>query len=155
MIRFIFLPYFKLVYTMQDGIHAQNGQLPKVSDEAEEITSMQSMKNNLEKSCQVLREKHMIPYENRSWSPLTADLPARVMISEDFKLIGCKLLKVGSTNIRRLLYTLDNLNTLNDTNESDKIESRNWHIDIRLLKGKRLSELRHKLKKHTKNSHHV
>ena len=137
---------------MKDRVDSQNGHLPKVGDEAEEITNMQSMKNHLEQSCQVLREKHMIPHENRSRTPLTADLPERVMVSEDFKLIGCKLLKVGSTNIRRLLYTLDNLSTLNDTNESNKKESRNWHIDIRFLKGKRLSLLRRKLKTY---SHHV
>ena len=134
-------------------MQAKNGYPLKVKDKTELITdrrqSMQSMRDHLQKSCKVLREKHMLPHENIPKAPNTIDLPKRVMISEDFKLIGCKLLKVGSTNIRRLLYTLEHLETQNDTNKLNKMLANDWHIDIRFLKGKRLSEMRQKLKTYT------
>ena len=38
-------------------------------------------------------------------------------VSEKFKLIACKLEKVGSTNIARVLYALDHLSTYNNSNK--------------------------------------
>ena len=92
----------------------------------------------------------MIPYDNRSSAPNNTDLPTRVMISEDFKLIACKVLKVGSTNIRRVTYTLDHLGTLNDTNQLKKKYTKDWMADIRSLDGEPLRTMRHKLNTYTK-----
>ena len=160
------LTYFMLPYKMQDRTHRNLEHLLDGSDGTEahtehmiEVTenggthaqddaghSMQRTKNHLTEACKTLRQNNRVPSENQLHTSLNADLPLRVMVSDHFKLIGCKLLKVGSTNLRRLLYTLDNLSKLNDTNESNKKKSRKWHIDTRFLKAKQLSEMRLKLK---------
>ena len=138
---------------MIDSIQVHNGQMLNVYDGEPDVNDrrykMKEMKNHVEEVCKVLREKHMIQYENRSKAPNSTDLPMQVMISEDFKLIGCKVLKVGSTNLKRLLYTLDNLKTLNDTNESSKALSKEWNIGVGSIQGEQLSEMRQKLKTYT------
>ena len=44
----------------------------------------------------------------------------RWIISKDFKLIACKVLKAGSTNVGRTLFTLDHLKTSTDANKLDR-----------------------------------
>ena len=45
--------------------------------------------------------------------------------SDRFKLIACKVHKAGSTNIARILYTLDHLSEINNTNKISKGKARN------------------------------
>ena len=44
----------------------------------------------------------------------------KMIVSENFNLMGCKLLKVGSTNIRRVFYTLDHLSNYSNVNDVRK-----------------------------------
>ena len=46
------------------------------------------------------------------------------LISERFKLIACKVFKVGSTNIARVLYTLDHMSENTDSNKVKKGRAR-------------------------------
>ena len=46
------------------------------------------------------------------------------LISKRFKLIACKNFKVGSTNIARVLYTLDNLSKHNNSNQIGTFKAR-------------------------------
>ena len=52
----------------------------------------------------------------------------RWLVSERFKLIACKVPKVGSTNIARLLYALDHIAQINDSNRVRKGQARHQAI---------------------------
>ena len=76
-----------------------------------------------------------------------ADLPVRLVASDRFKLIGCKVTKVGSTNMARLLYALEHLAKTNNTNDVSKAQARKRTIDT--MNNKNLNQLRTHLRTYT------
>ena len=119
-----------------------NPQWKKTQTQTESGHSMQWTKIHLKQACQTLRQ-------NQSLMSLNEDLPVRLVASDRFKLIGCKLPKVGSTNIRSLMYTLDHLSKTKDANEIRR-DITSWRIDPKHLGRKQLSELQRKLNTYTK-----
>ena len=48
------------------------------------------------------------------------DMPARMMISDRYKLLGCKAAKVASTNLQRIFYILEGFTNTHETETVNK-----------------------------------
>ena len=107
---------------------------------------MQRLKNHLSEACKALKERNMSAFTENSNAK--ASLPVRLVASNNFKLIGCKVTKVGSTNMARLLYAMDHLSETNDTNKVSKGKARRLTIDT-MTKKTDLSLLQNKLSTYT------
>ena len=111
--------------------------------------NMQWRTDHLAQACASLRQNHTNNPNSISYVHLFEDMPIKLVYSDRFKLIGCKLPKVGSTNIRRLLYTLDHLSYTNDVNEIG-MKASSWNIVPKKLHSSQISELKRKLDTYTK-----
>lgn len=108
---------------------------------------MQWIRDHLSQACEVLKNKTAPGITTKSSKYLNSDLPMRILTSDQYKLIGCKITKVGSTNMARVMYTLDHLSETNNTNKVAKGKARRWTINT--ANDKDLTELRDKLKTYT------
>ena len=88
---------------------------------------MKQIKTHLVKACESLKDRNISIVDEDATSK--NNLPIRLVASDNFKLIGCKITKVGSTNMARLLYALDHLSETNDTNKVSKGRARKLTID--------------------------
>ena len=78
------------------------------------------IKHHLEYACAEMKKNNYTEYEDTNKITETDWL-----ISDRFKLIACKNFKVGSTNIARVLYTLDHLQGQRDSNKIGMFKARN------------------------------
>ena len=120
-------------------------QMPRNAQEQQERTL------HLANACRTLRQTQTKHFMDNSSANLYDEMPSKLTYSDRFKLIGCKLPKVGSTNIRRLMYVLDHLSITNDVNPSHNIgEAGLWHIIPKDLNHSQMTELKWKLSTYTK-----
>lgn len=92
---------------------------------------LEDRKKHLLWACQSLREKNMTGFQEplhilgnmKAWA-----------VSDRYKLLSCRIRKVGSTNIARVLHTLDHLMESTDTNKASKGRARD---SVALKIGKR------------------
>ena len=125
----------------------------KNSQEQRDIHSdhnMQWRTDHLAQACASLRQNHTNHPNSKSYANLFEEMPEKLVYSDRFKLIGCKLPKVASTNIRRLMYTLDHLSYTNDVNRVGQAAAKSWHIIPEELNFKQMSVLKRKLDTYTK-----
>ena len=81
------------------------------------------IKKHLLHACEEMKRKNFTKFpDTLSFSK------SEWLISERFKLIACKVFKVGSTNIARVLYTLDHLSEQTDSNKVSKGRARSTAI---------------------------
>ena len=67
--------------------------------------------NHLIHACEEMKKKNFTEFQDTK-----SIYQTHWLISQQYKLIACKNHKVGSTNIARVLYTLDHLSQQNDSN---------------------------------------
>ena len=75
-------------------------------------------KNQLMRNCDIMKKRNITAF----------NAPGRLdkwMKSEKFKLVACKVHKAGSTNIARILYTLDHLSKIEYIDKISKAKARN------------------------------
>ena len=121
---------------------------PQLKNSQHPNRNMQWRTDHLAQACASLRQNHTNHPNSISYEHLFEEMPKKLVHSDCFKLIGCKLPKVGSTNIRRLLFTLDHLSYTNDVNEI-WLEATSWSIVPKELSSQ-ISELKRKLDTYTK-----
>ena len=77
------------------------------------------IKEHLSHACEVMKEENITQFQD-----IESLHRAKWAISKKFKLIACMNMKAGSTNILRVLYTLDHLAKYTDTNKIGKGRAR-------------------------------
>ena len=73
------------------------------------------IKKHILHACEVMKAKNVTQFHDTDYLH-----EAKWVISEQFKLIACRVRKVGSTNIARVLYFLDHMSEYNDSNQIHK-----------------------------------
>ena len=87
--------------------------------ETETPTGDNGIKKHLLQACKALTAENATQFQARG----TLNR-GRWIISQNFKLIACKVHKAGSTNLGRVLYTLDHFKESKDTNKLDQHTAR-------------------------------
>ena len=159
----ISLAGFLLVY--QTGIHRQAHeslldilrlnvfQTPRNAQEQRELESKHNMLRrtlHLARACGMLRQNQTKHFKTNSSGHHYDEIPSKLTQSDSFKLIGCKLPKVGSTNIRRVMYVLDHLSDFTDVNKISEVKSKSWNIIPTEFNHSQMTELKWKLSTYTK-----
>ena len=141
------------------GMHRQVGSLLKASQTskiAQEQRWLESKRNmqrralHLAHACRMLRQNKTKQFKNNTNVYLYNKMPVKLTHSDRFKLIGCKLPKVASTNIKTIMYGLDHLPFTNDVNKIDKAVAYRWQIIPKELNHSQMTELKWKLSTYTK-----
>ena len=128
----------------------QDPQLNSLPDDHRDVDrNMQWKTSHLTQACEILRQNHTNNPNNNSYGYLFDEMPVKLIHSERFELIGCRIPKVGSTNIRGLMYTLDHLSRTNNANTM-RHKSKSWDIVPEELNSSQMSDLKMKLNTYTK-----
>ena len=79
------------------------------------------------------------------------DLPPRIIISDRYKLLGCLIDKVGSTNLQRIFYILNGLTNTTDPGNVKQGDARKQNNDYfyKLRKPSHVTEIISRLKSYT------
>ena len=91
----------------------------KIETRISTTTKENSLKQHLTQACLLLNQKNLSALQERHHSKRPD-----MFVSENFKLIACRLFKVGSTNIGRVIYALDHLTDYSNIGEIDKRKAR-------------------------------
>ena len=114
-------------------------------------SKMQWRTKHVTDACRALRQAETHQFKNVSLKFLNrAQLPT-VIIVDRFKLINCKIAKVGSTNIAKTMYTLEHLTETNN-NVSEKPSKISQHMEkgSSSLNAEQIAELKSKFNTYIK-----
>ena len=73
----------------------------------------------------------------------TGDIPRKLLVSDRYRLIGCKAAKVAGTNLQRIFYVLEKFTNNSDTGQVKKKDAR--HKTESLFLNSTLEEMKYRL----------